>query len=64
MILSFNKVISLAVVMLISSATLYDPLKSNVFNYNGKNFDAQVTKNREKGISVVHFYNEDGKTRV
>lgn len=61
---SLCKLVSLAVMLLLSSATLYDPLKSYVSNYNTKNFDAQVTKNREKGISVVHFYKKDGKTRV
>jgi len=29
--------------------------------YNPKNFEKQVTQNREKGISVVQFYKASGK---
>ena len=39
---------------------LYDPVKSYVAIYNGKNFDSQVTNNRQKGISIVHFYKSAG----
>jgi hypothetical protein len=28
---------------------------------NQKNWDGQVTKNRPKGISIVHFYKDTGK---
>jgi hypothetical protein len=41
--------------------SMYNPQKSNVTIYNSKNFDKQVLKNREKGISVVQFYKDDGK---
>ena len=30
-------------------------------NLNKMNYDKQVGKNREKGISVVQFYNSEGK---
>ncbi len=40
---------------------LYDSVKSYVFVLNQKNFDAQVTKNRQKGITIVNFYKESGK---
>ena len=36
-----------------SAESMYNPLKSTVAIYNDKNFDKQVTFNREKGISVV-----------
>lgn len=36
-----------------SAESLYNPLKSTVKIYNDKNFEKQVTFNREKGISVV-----------
>ena len=35
---------------------LYNPQKSSVMNLNPKNFEKQVTQNREKGISVVQYY--------
>lgn len=35
---------------------MYNPLKSEVANYNAVNFPKQVTNNREKGISIVQFY--------
>lgn len=40
---------------------LYDSVKSYVFVLNQKNFDAQVSKNRQKGITIVNFYKESGK---
>jgi hypothetical protein len=40
---------------------LYDSVKSHVFVLNQKNFDAQVLKNRQKGITIVNFYKESGK---
>jgi hypothetical protein len=40
---------------------LYDSVKSYVFVLNQKNFDSQVTKNRQKGITIVNFYKESGK---
>lgn len=35
---------------------MYNAAKSSVAVYNPKNFEKQVTMNREKGISVVQFY--------
>ena len=40
-----------------AAETMYNPVKSSIMNLNPKNFDKQVTLNREKGISVVQFYN-------
>lgn len=41
--------------------SMYNAVKSNVAIYNNRNFDKQVANNREKGISVVQFYNGSGK---
>lgn len=35
--------------------------KSDVFLLNEKNFDKQIRNNRDKDISVVHFYQRNGK---
>jgi hypothetical protein len=35
---------------------MYNPVKSEVSIYNTVNFPKQVTNNREKGISIVQFY--------
>ena len=43
---------------------MYNPIKSAVANYNTKNFEKQVTLNREKGISVVQFYKSSGKSTL
>jgi predicted small integral membrane protein len=57
----------LALVALALTATtviakpLYDSVKSYVFVLNQKNFDSQVTKNRQKGITIVNYYKESGK---
>ena len=40
---------------------LYDQNLSDVVNYSQLNFDKQVSKKRDKGISVVHFYKASGK---
>ncbi len=40
---------------------LYDSVKSYVVVLNQKNFDSQVSKNRQKGITIVNFYKESGK---
>jgi len=40
---------------------LYDVNKSDVMPYTALNFDKQVTKNRDKGISIVHYYKSSGK---
>jgi hypothetical protein len=44
---------------MVSAESLYNPLKSTVKIYNNKNFEKQVTLNREKGIGVVKFYKSD-----
>ena len=44
-----------------AAESLYNPVKSSVTIYNPKNFEKQVTLNREKGISVVQFYKGSGK---
>ena len=41
---------------------LYDSVRSYVTILNNKNFDAQVIKNRQKGITIVNFYKESGKS--
>ena len=46
---------------MVTAESIYNPLKSTVKIYNNKNFDKQVTLNREKGIGVVKFYKSDGK---
>ena len=56
---SFNSLIS--VIVLMSSyqknaltKELYDGLRSEVAIYTNLNFEKQVSKNRDNGISVVH----------
>eukprot|EP00356_Strombidium_inclinatum_P004709 CAMPEP_0170493486 /NCGR_PEP_ID=MMETSP0208-20121228/13968_1 /TAXON_ID=197538 /ORGANISM="Strombidium inclinatum, Strain S3" /LENGTH=401 /DNA_ID=CAMNT_0010769419 /DNA_START=30 /DNA_END=1235 /DNA_ORIENTATION=+ len=39
-----------------SSKQIYEHAKTDVSIYTQLNFEKQVTKNRDKGISVVHFY--------
>ena len=39
-----------------AAESMYNPVKSSIMNLNPKNFEKQVTLNREKGISVVQFY--------
>ena len=41
----------------------YNPTKSSVMNLNNKNFEKQVTLNRDKGISIVQYYKASGKNR-
>lgn len=41
--------------------SMYNPLKSEVAIYNTVNFPKQVSNNREKGISIVQFYQAGGK---
>ena len=50
-----------SMVALSSQALLYDHAKSDVSIYSKLNFEKQVSKNRDKGISVVHFYKSGGK---
>jgi hypothetical protein len=35
--------------------------RSDVTVYSNLNFEKQVSKNRDKGISIVHFYKDEGK---
>ena len=57
-----NKLATIAALFgLISAQQLYDSAKSDVINYSHLNFDKQVTKNRDKGSSIVHFYKQSGK---
>ena len=44
----------------VAAGPLYDSVKSYVFVLNTKNFDSQVLKNRQKGITIVNFYKESG----
>ena len=46
---------------LVSSAQLYDHAKSDVTIYSNLNFEKQVSKGRDKGVSIVHFYKSTGK---
>ena len=46
-----------------AAESMYNPQKSYVTVYNNKNFEKQVTMNREKGISVVQFYKGSGKSK-
>jgi hypothetical protein len=54
-------VLALSSLASVSAAALFDSVKSYVFVLNQKNFDAQVLKNRQKGITIVNFYKESGK---
>lgn len=45
------------------SAPLYESNNSDVAVYSQLNFEKQVTKSRDKGISIVHYYKDsDGKS--
>ena len=57
-------ILLVASVSLAATKSLYDPVKSYVTILNNKNWDGQVTKNRVKGISIVHFYKESGKSFI
>ena len=50
-----------ALLGLISATELYPPNKSDVMQYTKLNFEKQVTKKRDKGISIVHYYKSGGK---
>ena len=45
----------------VTSTVLYNPNKMDVTIYTKLNFDKQVTNQRDKGISIVHFYKSSGK---
>ena len=40
---------------------MYEHAKSDVAIYSQLNFEKQVSKNRDKGISIVHYYKSSGK---
>ena len=44
-----------------AAAPIYDSNKMDVTVYTKLNFDKQVTNQRDKGISLVHFYKASGK---
>ena len=46
-------VISFAI---ISEGALYDYKTSKVFTLKSDNFDKQINKNRDKGVTVIHYY--------
>ena len=50
-----------ALMGLIDAKTLYNPQTTDVNAYTQLNFEKQVTKKREQGISIVHFYKSTGK---
>ena len=63
---SLNSLISVIVLMSscqknVLTKELYDGLRSEVAIYTNLNFEKQVSKNRDKGISIVHFYKDEGK---
>jgi len=59
-----NKLTTIALFLGVGlSAVLYDHAKSDVSIYSALNFEKQVTKNRETGVSIVHYYKStDGKS--
>lgn len=40
----------------VNAAALYDLVSSDVVVYSKLNFEKQVSKSRDKGISIVHYY--------
>ena len=48
----------------VSAKQIYDHVNSDVTIYSQLNFEKQVTKNRDKGISIVHYYKESGKSNT
>jgi hypothetical protein len=59
--ISMMGVLALTTLTSFQAKPLYDSVKSYVVVLNNKNFDAQVTKNRNKGITIINFYKEFGK---
>jgi len=43
----------------VAAENMYSVQQSSVMNLNKMNFQKQVGNNRDKGISVVQFYNAD-----
>ena len=59
-----NKFFSILLLLAGSSAVpLYDHAKSDVAIYSKLNFEKQVSKNRDKGISIVHYYSSEEASR-
>ena len=55
---------NLALLLLTTQAfPLYDHAKSDVAIYSKLNFEKQVSKNRDKGISIVHYYGSEEASR-
>lgn len=46
---------------LVDAQAIYNPAMSDVNAYTQLNFEKQVTKKRDAGISIVHFYKAGGK---
>ena len=59
-----GKIAAIAALLgLVTAGDLYDPNHSDITMYTKLNWDKQVGKNREKGISIVHFYKSSGKLK-
>ena len=59
-----GKIATIAALLgLVSAGELYDTNHSDITMYTKLNWDKQVGKNRDKGISIVHFYKSNGKLR-
>ena len=52
-----------ALLGLIEAKSLYNPSVTDVTVYTQLNFEKQVTKKRESGISIVHYYKSGGKLK-
>ena len=59
--MKYSSLAVFAVLLAAASATLYDFQTTDVTQYNALNFDRQVTNNRAKGITIVHFYQDSGE---
>jgi hypothetical protein len=59
-----KQIIATTIIGLATAESMYNPLKSEVAIYNPVNFPKQVTNNREKGISIVQFYEFGGKSQL
>jgi hypothetical protein len=43
---------------------MYQHAKTDVLILSQLNFEKQVSKNRDKGISIVHYYKSSGKLLI
>ena len=43
---------------------MYDHARSDVAIYTKLNFEKQVSKNRDKGISIVHYYKSEEESEA